>query len=166
MDEARFESLVRRHKDSVYRQMARVCGHKEDAEDALAQALMLAFRSADQLQTDEAFRGWIGTIGKRVCARMRHRPVIQEALEFAEQRGLIAQDASEMEVSVLKGCVQDAIGSLPEGYRAVYELCELEECTVPEAAQKLGISVAAAKSRLLRARAMMRQTLDGSICGT
>jgi DNA-directed RNA polymerase specialized sigma24 family protein len=62
-----FEGQVRLHKDAVYRQMIRVCNHREDAEDALATALLLAFKSYDRLESDEAFRTWLGTIGKRVC---------------------------------------------------------------------------------------------------
>jgi len=160
----KFESLVRRHKDSVYRQMARVCGHKEDAEDALASALMLAFRASDQLNSDEAFRNWLGTIGKRVCSRMRNHASIQKTLEYAEEHDLIVKETTEYDLVVLKGCVNDAVDALPETYRSVYLKCEIEEQTVSQAAQDLGISHAAAKSRLLRARAIVRDHLDHSVC--
>ena len=164
MQSAKFESLVRRHKDAVYRQMVRVCGHKEDAEDALASALMLAFRASDKLSSDEAFRTWLGTIGKRVCTRMRSHPSIEKALEYAIEHGFVDNHASEFDLSLLKGCVRDAVETLPEIYRTVYERCELEELTVPQAADELGITPAAAKSRLLRARAIVRENLDRSVC--
>ena len=45
-----FESLTREHKDSVYRQMIRVCGNREDAEDVLVEALLKAYRHLDQLR--------------------------------------------------------------------------------------------------------------------
>jgi RNA polymerase sigma-70 factor (ECF subfamily) len=165
MNSARFERLLRQHKDAVYRQMVRVCSHREDAEDALAQAMMLAFRAADKLESESAFRSWIGTIGKRVCTRMRSHPKVLQALEFAEERDLIADAVPEMELAVMKGCVRDALDGLPAIYRDVYRLVELEERTVPEVAEQLGISTAAAKSRLLRAREIMRDRLDGSLCG-
>lgn len=164
MQSAKFESLVRQHKDAVYRQMARVCGHKEDAEDALATALMLAFRASDQLASDEAFRTWLGTIGKRVCTRMRSHPSIQKVLEFAEEHDLVDTRASEYDLAVLKGCVRDAVDALPDIYRAIYVKCELDEVTVPQAAHDLGITHAAAKSRLLRARKIVRENLDQSVC--
>lgn len=152
------------HKDAVYRQMVRVCGQREDAEDALATALMHAFRAADQLASEDTFRAWLATIGRRVCTRMRHHNGIADALEFAEERGLTAGDDANFDLAILKGCVRDAVTALPETYREVYERCELDEQTVPEAAEALGLSVAATKSRLLRARAMVRQELDQSVC--
>jgi len=164
MEEARFDALVRKHKDSVYRQMVRVCHHKEDAEDALATALLLAFSAAKQLSSETAFRAWLGTIGKRVCTRMRSHPAIQNTLEYAEEHGLLNTVASDFDLAILKGCVREAVDKLPEIYRDVYLKCELEEATVPQAALDLGITHSAAKSRLLRARTIVRENLDGSIC--
>lgn len=163
---ARFERLVEKHKDAVYRQMVRVCSHREDAEDALATSIMLAFRAAEQLKDDQAFAAWLGTIGKRVCSRMRQHAGMQEALEFAESKSLIDHSVETMELRVLKGCVSEAVERLPIKYRKVYVACEIEGKTANEAANELGIGLAAAKSRLLRARAMVRETLDKSICST
>lgn len=159
-----FEKLIRKHKDAVYRQMVRVCSHREDAEDALATAMMLAFRASDQLGSDAAFRSWLGTIGKRVCVRMRSTPAIEQALELAEQKGLVSSEAVTFDLQVLKGCVKQAVDELPELYGPVYLACEIEGQTVPEAAKNLGLSEAATKSRLLRARALVRERLDRSIC--
>jgi RNA polymerase sigma-70 factor, ECF subfamily len=155
---------VNKHKDAVYRQMIRVCNHKEDAEDALATALMLAFQAHERLESDAAFRSWLGTIGKRVCTRMRSHVGIQTAFEYANDHQLIDPHKSEFDLAVLKGCVRDAIEELPELYRGVYIACELNEQSVIEAAAELKISPNAAKSRLLRARAMVREMLDRSIC--
>ena len=145
--------------------MIRVCNHHEDAQDALAEALLLAFKASDQLGSDAAFRSWLGTIGRRVCTRMRSRTSMQDTLEYGEQRGLLADDRSEFDLAMVKGCVKDALTALPEKYRDVYQRCELEEHSVADAANALGISVAAAKSRLLRAREMIREHLGRSICG-
>lgn len=165
MDAARFERLANRHRDAVYRQMVRVCRNADDAADALATAMMQAFQAAEQLDSEDAFRAWLATIGRRVCARMRSHPAIRNVLEFAEERGLISSMVEEMEMGMLKGCVQEAVGELKPGYREVYEMCEIEERTLQEAAEALGISVAAAKSRLHRARAQVRERLNQSICG-
>lgn len=165
-DSERFEQLVRKHKDAVYRQMVRVCSHREDAEDALATALMLAFKASEQLKDQNAFRTWLGTIGKRVCTRMRQHPGIHEVWELAESKGLIDDSPDAMEMQVLKGCIKEAVELLPIAYRSVYVACEIEDRSVEEAAKAAGISLAAAKSRLHRARAMVRETLDHSICST
>jgi len=164
LERDQFESLVNQHKDSVYRQMIRVCGHREDAEDALASALMFAFKASETLKADAAFRNWLGTIGTRVCTRMRSHAGMNLALEYAEQHDLLATEEKEFDMAILKGCVQDAVEHLPETYRSVYTLCELEENTVPETAIELGISTAAVKSRLLRSREMIRKSLDHSVC--
>ena len=51
-----FERLANQHKDLVYRQMVRVCGNREDAEDVLIEALLRAYRHLDQLRDSVAFR--------------------------------------------------------------------------------------------------------------
>jgi RNA polymerase sigma-70 factor (ECF subfamily) len=165
LDSLQFEKLIHEHKDSVYRQMIRVCGHREDAEDALASALMLAFQSFSKLQSEEAFRSWLGTIGRRVCTRMRSHAGMQAVLERAADHGILDNKGDEMEFQILKGCVREALDHLRPIYREVYERCELDEKSVPEAAVELGISEAAVKSRLHRARAEVRTQLDASICG-
>lgn len=165
MDPIRFEALVNEHKDAVFRQMIRVCNHREDAEDALAEALLLAFKASDQLGSDAAFRTWLGTIGQRVCMRLRSRPSMKETIEYAEERDLIAKDSTEFDMAMMQGCVKDALTALPEKYRDIYRLCELDEVPVAEAAAQVEISVAAAKSRLLRAREVIRAHLSQSVCG-
>ena len=164
MEAHAFDRLVRSHKDSVYRQMVRVCGQREDAEDALATALMLAFRASAKLKSEDAFRGWLATIGTRVCMKMRSNAKIELAYEFAEERGLLATDARTLEMRVMKSCVADALGSLSSSARQIYEMCEIEQRTIKEAAEIAGVSLAAAKTRLLRARAKMRTLLDESLC--
>lgn len=166
MDSDAFEQLVHEHQDAVYRQMLRVCNHREDAEDALASALLLAFKSLDQLDSQDSFRAWLSTIGRRVCSRMRSHPKMLQVLEFAEEIGLVNRETEDgMDMSVLKGCVNDALNGLPDTYREIYQRCELDEESVPEASKALGISHAAGKSRLLRARALVRESLAESICG-
>ncbi|MCU0316376.1 MAG: RNA polymerase sigma factor [Fimbriimonadaceae bacterium] len=165
VDQARFERLVRHHKDSVYRHLVKVCGHNEDAQDSLALALLQAYKALDQLSSDESFRAWLTTIGKRVCTRMRRSPVILEALELGEKYHISQPPEDEFELAMMKDCIQTAMADLPAGMSEVYSLVELGEYTVQEAADEIGISLAAAKSRLLRARTKVRSHLDQSVCG-
>ena len=62
-----FEALTQQHKDAVYRQMIRVCGNREDAEDVQVEALLKAYRHLDELRDSAAFRGWLAQIARRVC---------------------------------------------------------------------------------------------------
>ena len=62
-----FEKLANEHKDAVYRNMIRVCGNREDAEDVLIEALLKAYRHLDQLRDDRAFQPWLAQIAKRVA---------------------------------------------------------------------------------------------------
>ena len=57
-----FERLMKLHKDAVYRQLVRTCGNRDDAEDALVEALTSAHRSLETLRDEKAFRGWLAQI--------------------------------------------------------------------------------------------------------
>ena len=76
-----FEAFAKKRTDAVDRQMLRVCGNREDAEDVLIEALFRAYRYSDKLEHPEAFRVWRGRIGRRVCWRLKRReaalPLIQ-----------------------------------------------------------------------------------------
>lgn len=161
MNESTFDQLIAEHKDAIYRQMLRVCAHREDAEDALASAIVLAYRSSSDLASEKSFRPWLGTIARRVCLSMRGRPDLESLVEENQ----IADSTDNFDRQLMKSCVKSALDGLRPIYREVYEACELEEKTVPEVAKALNLSEAAVKSRLLRARQEVRESLDHSICG-
>lgn len=163
-----FEHLANRHKDAVYRQLMRACGNREDAEDVLIEALLNAYRNLDQLQDAAAFRAWLAQIGRRVCWQLKQREALVPILQLSslENEGVelaSRQDSAETEVAreQMKSLLLRAVASLPERDREVYELRDIEELGGEETASKLHISLAAMKSRLHRARANVRQYLDG-----
>lgn len=165
-----FESLTRQHKDSVYRQMIRVCGNREDAEDVLIEALLKAYRHLDQLRDSVAFRAWLGQIAKRVCWQLKERESLLPLLQLStlQDEGVeIAGDVPAPDQQVarrqMKQLLDDAIATLPPAYRAVYEERDVEDHPGDEVAQRLGISRAAMKSRLHRARQMVRAKLDSAL---
>lgn len=162
-----FETLVNRHKDAVYRQMLRVCGNREDAEDVLIDALLRAWRHMDQLEDSKSFRGWLGSIARRVCWRLRNREALLPLLQLSalpqggeEIAAQTAEAESQLDAARMKGLLDRAVGNLPEGCRAVYSLRDLEGASGEETARILGLSLAAAKSRLHRARLLVRRQLD------
>jgi RNA polymerase sigma-70 factor (ECF subfamily) len=165
-----FENLVKEHKDAVYRQMIRVCGNREDAEDVLVEALLKACRRLDQLRDLVAFRSWLAQIARRVCWQLKEREALLPLLQLSsleDQGREIAGEEPAMERQMalrqMKDLLAEALDSLPVVYRTVYEMRDLEETPGEEVARKLGISLPAMKSRLPRGRDLVRQYLDKSL---
>jgi RNA polymerase sigma-70 factor, ECF subfamily len=165
-----FEALANEHKDAVYRQMIRVCGNREDAEDVLVEALLKAYRHLDQLRDSAAFRSWLAQIAKRVCWQLKERESLLPLLQLSalEDEGKqISGNDLPMEAQIasrrMAELLAEAVDSLPPSYRSVYQLRDVEELPGSEVAQKLGISLAAMKSRLHRARELVRQHLDAAL---
>jgi RNA polymerase sigma-70 factor (ECF subfamily) len=162
-----FDDLANEHKDAVYRQMIRVCGNREDAEDVLIEALLKAYRNLDQLRESKAFRGWLAQIARRVCWQLKQRDSLQPLMQlsaYEEEGGQIVDPGDSPELLLAKAQMKDwlskAVDSLEPEYREVYVLRELEEVPGEEVARRLGISLAAMKSRLHRSRESIRTYLD------
>ena len=167
-----FEELANEHKDTVYRQMIRVCGNREDAEDVLVEALLRAFRHLDQLRDSVAFHAWLAQIARRVCWQLKEREALLPLLQLStveeegrEIAGVEPGPEAEVAARQMKALLNDAIGKLPDGYREVYRMRDVEEMSGDEVAKRLGISQTAMKSRLHRAREMVRQHLDAALLG-
>jgi RNA polymerase sigma-70 factor (ECF subfamily) len=165
-----FEGLVNEHKDAVYRQMIRTCGNREDAEDVLIDALLKAYRNLDQLRAQEAFRAWLGQIARRVCWQLRKREALLPILQLSELESEgqeLAGNSPALDAALamqqMKELLMNAVEALPEQYRDVYRLRDLEELSGEEVSQALSINLQAMKSRLHRARAMVRESLDSAL---
>src|SRR5215470_13925925 len=165
-----FEALANQHKDEVYRQMIRSCGNREDAEDVLAEALLKAHRHLAQLRDSTAFRAWLVQIARRVCWQLKQREALQPLLQLSmiEEEGReipsgerpLEQQIALREMSSL---LHEAVEKLGEEYRSVYVWRDLEDVPAKEVARRLGISIAAVKSRLHRARENVRNELDARL---
>ena len=167
---ADFDALTRQHQDSVYRQMVRVCGNREDAEDVLVEALLKAYRHLGQLRDSEAFRAWLAQIAKRVCWQLKEREALLPLLQLStleeegrEIPGGELTPEAQLARGQMKQLLDDAIEALPELYRAVYRMRDIEDRPGEEVAKQLGISRAAMKSRLHRGRELVRLHLDGAL---
>src|SRR5208337_2822063 len=165
-----FEALANQHKDVVYRQLMRACGNREDAEDVLIEALLKAYRNLDQLHESGAFRAWLVQIGRRVCWQLKQREALLPILQLSALEGegmQLASDQESAETTVerqqMKALLQQAIESLPQSEREVYELRDIRELGGEETAAQLNITLAAMKSRLYRARTNLRRYLDGTL---
>ena len=165
-----FETLADQHKDEVYRQMLRACGNREDAEDVLVEALVRAHRHLGQLRDRGAFRAWLAQIARRVCWQLKQREALQPLLQLSvveEEGHQIPSGEPPLEQQIalrqMSSLLHEAVDNLSEEYRSVYLLRDLEDVPAKEVAKRLGISVAAVKSRLHRARESVRNALDIAI---
>lgn len=159
MTDEKFESQLRRHKDAVYRQMLRVCGNREDAEDVLVEAILNAYRHYENLEDKERFQAWLAVIGRRVCGRIKKKESLLPLVELADRHPAVSEEP-DFETNELVAKVHNALNVLSPDERPVFELRDLQGMSGEETAQRLGISVAAMKSRLHRARARIRKALD------
>jgi RNA polymerase sigma-70 factor, ECF subfamily len=165
-----FENLATQHKDAVYRQMVRTCGNREDAEDVLIDALLNAYRAIGQLNEPDAFRAWLAQIARRVCWQLKRREALQPVLQLSaledEGRQFASAEVPPEERAALaqmRERLTAAVASLRPEDAAVYRMRDLEGLSGQEVADRLGISLAAQKSRLHRARARVRNFLDQAL---
>jgi RNA polymerase sigma-70 factor, ECF subfamily len=168
-----FEKLANQHKDAVFRQMVRVCGNREDAEDVLIEALLKAYRNLEQLRDAVAFWPWLGKVAQRVCWQLKQKEALMPLLQLSalEEEGReISADEPSVEAKLTarqtKQILDEAIRELPELYAEVYKLRDIDELSGDVVARRLGISGAAMKSRLHRARELLRQRLDRALAGS
>ncbi len=165
-----FEALANEHKDAIYRQMLRVCGNHEDAEDVLIEALLKAYCSMDQLRDSALFRAWLAQIARRVCWQLKAHEKLMPLMQLSEleDAGLEVRDnaAAPEEIvaaAQMRQILRDAVEGLKPDLRTVYELRDLEELPGEEVAERLGISLRAMKSRLHRARSVLRERMEAAL---
>jgi len=161
-----FDRLLSRHKNAVYRQLFRMCGNHDDAEDVLTQAMVDAFRSLSNLRDEEAFQAWLVQIGRRACGRLKQREARRPIIGLSEllNKGIEPAGSDRVDEQVaeneLKECVATVLSEVPPPLREIYIMRDLEGLSGEEAATRLGLTLAAQKSRLHRARTMVRRKLD------
>ncbi|HKQ29654.1 MAG TPA: RNA polymerase sigma factor [Burkholderiales bacterium] len=157
-DRAALERLLLVSQPDLKRFARRSCATLEDAEDAVQLALWQLHRKIGTLRVIRAFASWMFRIVERECRRLlrlqtRTQPLDGDAL--AE----IPIEAMPLD---LRSDLSAAIGALPPIYREILILRDIQELTAPETASQLNISVEAVKSRLHRARGMLREALMAS----
>jgi RNA polymerase sigma factor (sigma-70 family) len=136
----------------------RTCSSAEDAEDAVQSALWQLYRKIGALRTAATFAVWLFRIVERECFRLFRGRKAAQGQEGVDVEAVAAQ-ALPLD---LRLDLSRAIAALPEAYREVLILRDVDELTAPEVAQQLGLGVDAVKSRLHRARAMVRESLMAS----
>ena len=157
-DPAALQRLLAQSRGDLQRFSRRVCANAQDAEDAAQVALWQLHQKIGTLQVLAAFAGWLFRIVERECRRLLR---LSQRAEPIDESTLAAASAPAVPLD-LRRDLAAAIAALPPIYREILVLRDIEEQTAPEAAQHLGITVQAAKSRLHRARMLLRETLGAA----
>jgi RNA polymerase sigma factor (sigma-70 family) len=154
-DAAAVEQLLRVCQPDVKRFARRTCSTAEDAEEAVQIALWQLYRKIGALRTAATFAGWLFRIVERECYRLLRARRNLQAWDQSLDR-MLHQDPLPLE---LRKDLIAGIAALPSAYREVLVLRDIDELTAPEVAEQLKITTDAVKSRLHRARSMMREYL-------
>ena len=169
--DAALNDLMERHATPVFHFLCRMVGNEDDANDLAQETFVRVFRSRKSFRTSEKFSTWLFTIAANLARnhfrwRGRHPNISLEAEtgESGQTLGgtLPANDFAPDEQTVVAErakAVRTAIGKLPEDLCEAIVLCELEDCSIAEAATILETTPKAVESRLYRARQVLRERL-------
>lgn len=170
-----FEALVEAHRDKVYGLALRMTRSDADAAEIAQDTFLSAYQHLKDFRGEAAFSSWVYRIAaNHALMRLRHRRVAQAAEnelkgpEFTEWGSLAeypqsdwSRDAEGKALDAELGrAIQQATDQLPEGYREVFLLKDVEGLSYEQIAEATGASVPAIKSRLHRARLALREAID------
>jgi RNA polymerase sigma-70 factor (ECF subfamily) len=164
-----FERFVEHFRSKVFHYSWLMCGRPEDAEEVAQETLIKVFENFEQLREPEHVRSWVFRIAKNACLMQRRKsvfaPTHELSLDELSPAVELSDDAAgppdgELLRSELRAILDRVIAELPQVYRAVVLLRDIEELSTEETAQILDLSTDVVKTRLHRGRVAMRQKLD------
>ena len=174
-EQALFEILMRRHNQRVYRAARAVLRDEREVEDVMQQAYINAYTHLHQFEERSQYSTWLTRIvlneafGRRQKVAVESRVIVaagadEPAGEFmssltSPQPGPEHQAYAEE----LRHVLEEAVDALPEAYRTVFMLRDIEGLSTAETGDGLGLGEEAVKTRLHRARAMIRRTVSSRI---
>ncbi len=170
-DVAAFETLVGRYERKIFRLTQNITQNREDAEDAMQEAFLKAFEHLQNFEGNSRFYTWLVRIAvNQALMKLRKRRPNVVSLDEDVDTGedMVPRDVQDWgpspsdryAQSELSEILAKTIGDLDPAFRVVFQLRDIEELSTEETAEALGLTVPAVKSRLLRARLKLRQTLD------
>ena len=161
-DHALFEILMRRYNQRIYRAVRAVLGSEEEVEDVMQQAYLNAYRNLRQFAGKSQFSTWLTRIAvnEAILRRGKRQPFGGEdetVMEHAQSK----EPSPEQQtfVAELREVMQRQVAALPDNFRTVLVLRDVEELSTAETAECLGISEDLVKTRLHRARTLLRDNL-------
>jgi RNA polymerase sigma-70 factor (ECF subfamily) len=173
-DSAQFESLAKRYASKIYGLAMRMTRNPSDAEDAVQEAFLLVYTKLESFRGESAFGTWLYKVAlNSIYMKLRQRKHaaednIEDYLPKFDERGMmqgrVRKFGDDPESDAIRQqsttAVREAIDRLPAEYRIVLVARDIDELSSEETAEALGLTVAAVKSRLHRARLFLRQQLE------
>ncbi len=172
-----FHQLVKRYQHKLYNFGLRMCGNKHDAEDMVQDTFLNVFRFLNDFRHESKFKNWLYKIAASACLQKKrvskYAPEPEKELSWEALTSVIdvkklsetPRWASQPLENVLNAELSDhikaAILALPEKYRVVIVLRDIEGFSTAEAAKILGLTRANVKVRLHRARLFLKENLEG-----
>lgn len=170
-DDGAFPELVKRYSRRILRVARNITNNDEDSEDVLQETFMKAYTHLDGFQGNSKFYTWLVRIAMNEALMKLRKRKTGRVVSLDEELST-GEDTIVREIAVWEGNPEDqysqdelrelldtTISSLPEGFRTVFQLRDVEELSTEETADMLGLSIPAVKSRLLRARLQLREKL-------
>ncbi len=169
-DRSAFERLMRVHNRRLYRLARATLRDDAEAEDALQDAYLRAFRSIAQFRGDAALSTWLSKLVINEClSRMRRNSRRQNVIPMvstgsqSEFLSICADDSEPLDTALarrqVRSLLERKIDELPDSYRTVFVMRAVEEMTVDETAESLGIPEETVRSRHFRAKSLLRESL-------
>jgi RNA polymerase sigma-70 factor, ECF subfamily len=174
-DRALFEILMRRHNQRVYRATRAIVKDERDVEDVMQQAYVNAFTHLHQFEERSQFSTWLTRIalneafGRRRKLQFESKARVESDVEEypGEFMASITSPQPDPERQAyareLHNVLEEAVDALPEAYRTVFMLRDIEGLSTSETGEGLGLGEEAVKTRLHRARAMIRRAVSARI---
>jgi len=174
-EQERFYELVRPYERRVYSAAFSILRNQADAEDAAQEAILKAFANLGQFRAEARFSTWLIQIAvnEALMRRRKEHAAIMEPLgghhdeegaytprDFADWREIPSEALERKEV---RGLLLEALAALSQKYREIFILRDVQHFSIEEVSKMLGISPASVKTRLLRARLMLRDLLASKI---
>ena len=150
-DKDAFGELVRRHRDRLWAVALRTIGDREEAADALQDALLSAYRAAERFRGDSAVTTWLHRIVVNACLDRMRRRQVRPTVPLPEVDTHVAP-APDRDTEL---AVHEALAKLPVEQRAALVLVDLQGYQVAEAAVILDVAEGTVKSRCARGRARL-----------
>jgi RNA polymerase sigma-70 factor (ECF subfamily) len=174
-DQAAFEAVMRRYNRALYRTARAILRDDAEAEDALQEAYLQAYRTMGGYRGEARLSTWLArVVANEALMRLRKQArrsaivplqpgvAVEEINEIAEG-GMDKQPESSAHRAEVRKMLEERIDALPEAYRAVFMLRAVEEYSVEETANILQIPDATVRSRLFRARSLLREGLASEV---
>jgi len=172
-DERAFETVMRRHNRMLYRLARSILRDDAEAEDALQDAYIAAYRGIGSFRGSARLSTWLARIVINAAyARLRKRTATAQVVaihaNFEVHSATVHDEATESPEnaamrSELRALLMEKIDALPESFRVVYVMRDVEELSVEETAACLDLPEATVRTRAFRARALLREALAREI---